>query len=232
QGNDYFREGKYKEAEVMYNAAVELNGTQPAYMSNLAATYLKLEDYELAESAAYMALLHNPRMIKARFRRGLARKATKQLRAAATDFVTILKEDPDCAEAKSELAALHERINNGERDESSMWQEWDEPTLDARPRAPLPVHLLRESESEDRPASPDAESESENLEDHVGNGIPCKHHNRKPLGCAKGKSCVYSHAPDARSFPDTEGRNVCLYFLMGNCKFGERCLYSHNKANL
>ena len=30
---------------MMYNAAVELNGTQPAYMSNLAATYLKLEEY-------------------------------------------------------------------------------------------------------------------------------------------------------------------------------------------
>jgi hypothetical protein len=40
--------------------------------------------YDLAERAAYVALLHDPRMTKARFRRGLARKATKQFRAAAT----------------------------------------------------------------------------------------------------------------------------------------------------
>ncbi|KAJ7215300.1 hypothetical protein B0H12DRAFT_1154635 [Mycena haematopus] len=225
-GNDLFRQGLYKEAAALYNAAVEINGTQPPYMSNLAATYLKLQDYPLAERAATVALVHDPRMNKARFRRGLARKATKQLRAAATDFATILKEDPNCADATSELALVHALIQNNERDESLMWQEWDYPLPDARPQTPLPVHLLKEQAAK-------ANSESqEDLEGHIGNGIPCKHHNLKPLGCAKGASCAYSHAPDARSIADNEGRNVCLYFLLGSCKFGERCLYSHSKANL
>ncbi|KAF7359113.1 RNA polymerase II-associated protein 3 [Mycena sanguinolenta] len=222
KGNDLFRQGLYREAAKMYNTAVEINGTQPAYMSNLAATYLKLQNYELAESAATMALRHAPQMHKARFRRGLARKATMQLRAAATDFATILKEDSDCADAKSELASVHALIENGEEDESLIWEEWDHPTPDSRPEPPISGQQLRERA---------AESESD-LEDHVGNGIPCKHHNLKPLGCAKGASCAYSHAPDARSIPDSEGRNVCLYFLLGSCKFGERCLYSHSKANL
>ncbi|KAF8191627.1 hypothetical protein K438DRAFT_898404 [Mycena galopus ATCC 62051] len=230
-GNDHFRQGQYKEAAAMYNVAVEINSTQPAYMSNLAATYLKLEEYDMAERAATVALIHDPRMIKARFRRGLARKATKQLRAAATDFVTILKEDPNCVEAKAELALVHERIDNKEDDESLIWEEWDHPPPDARPETPLPVHLLKE-QAERHAANADSESESEDLEGHVGNGIPCKHHNLKPLGCAKGADCAYSHAPDARSIPDNEGRNVCLYFLLGSCKFGERCLYSHSKANL
>jgi hypothetical protein len=44
QGNDLFRQGKYKEAAEMYNSAVDVDGTQPVYMSNLAATYLKLEE--------------------------------------------------------------------------------------------------------------------------------------------------------------------------------------------
>ncbi|KAJ6500741.1 hypothetical protein C8R45DRAFT_1210468 [Mycena sanguinolenta] len=238
KGNDLFRQGLYREAAAMYNTAVEINGTQPAYMSNLAAAYLKLQNYELAETAASMALRHAPRMHKARFRRGLARKATNQLRAAAagilvvfmrpafylfhTDFVTILKEDPDCADAKSELASVHALIENGEEDESLIWEEWDHPAPDARPEPPISGQQLREQA---------AENESD-LEGHVGNGIPCKHHNLKPLGCAKGASCAYSHAPDARSIPDSEGRNVCLYFLLGSCKFGERCLYSHSKANL
>ncbi|KAK7035922.1 RNA polymerase II-associated protein 3 [Favolaschia claudopus] len=234
-GNDYFRKGMYKEAAERYNAAAAINGTQPTYMSNLAATYLKLEDYELAESAAGMALLSDPRMIKARFRRGLARKATRQLRAAATDFVTVLKLDPDCAEAKTEYDAVCQRIRNDEDDESNIWESdhWDHPPLDAAPKDPLPLYELKEIVDDCRRAAGlPVDSEDASGQDLSKAGIPCKHHNRKPLGCAKGSACSYSHEPDARSVPDNEGRNVCLYFLMGSCRFGERCFYSHSKENL
>ncbi|KAJ7491056.1 hypothetical protein FB451DRAFT_1361732 [Mycena latifolia] len=229
-GNDLFREGKYKEAAVMYNEAVNTFGTQPVYMCNLAATYLKLQDYEMAEKAASLALIHDPRMTKARFRRGIARKENNKLKAAKIDFQTILKEDPSCAEAKVELAAVEWLCEgDGERDDSDGSADYKFPAPDRTPRVPLPMWLVSESDSEDS-----AESEIDDAEDseHVGNGIPCKHHNRKPLGCAKGASCAYSHAPDARSMPDKEGRNVCLYFLLGSCKFEDRCLYSHSKANL
>ncbi|KAJ7118981.1 hypothetical protein C8R44DRAFT_789786 [Mycena epipterygia] len=228
-GNDFFRQGKYTEAAAAYNEAVNVHGTHPVYMSNLAATYLKLEDYVMAEKAASLALVHDPRMTKARFRRGMARKESHQLRAAKTDFKTILREDPSCAEAKIELAAVQRLCEiDGEVDGSDS-EDYEFPAPDRPPRDPLPMWLLAESDAEDGPASSD--SDNGDLE-HVGNGIPCKHHNRKPLGCAKGTSCVYSHAPDARSIPDEEGRNVCLYFLLGSCKFGDRCLYSHAKANL
>jgi hypothetical protein len=36
----------------MYNEAVNVFGTQPVYMSNLAATYLKLEEYGQLEAAS------------------------------------------------------------------------------------------------------------------------------------------------------------------------------------
>jgi Flp pilus assembly protein TadD len=45
QGNILFKQEKYEEAVELYNKAVSVNGTQPVYMSNLAATYLKLEEY-------------------------------------------------------------------------------------------------------------------------------------------------------------------------------------------
>ncbi|KAJ7700818.1 hypothetical protein B0H17DRAFT_1195665 [Mycena rosella] len=231
-GNDLFRQGKHKDAAVAYNDAVNANGTQPVYMSNLAATYLKLEDYGMAERAAMLALVHDPWMIKARFRRGLARKESNQLRAAKIDFETILREDPNCAEAEVELAAvLWLCAMAGESDDSDGSADYEYPPPDHPPRNPLPMWLFSEPEPHH---IPEPEQEINGVEDseHVGNGIPCKHHNRKPLGCAKGASCVYSHAPDARSMPDSEGRNVCLYFLLGECKHGERCIYSHSKANL
>jgi hypothetical protein len=115
------------------------------------------------------------------------------------DFGTILKEDPNCAEAKTELAVVERLIEiNGYDDDSGLWDDWEYPAPDHPPRDVYPLYLLTGTESNSSP-----ESEKERL-GHVGNGIPCKHHNLKPLGCAKGESCVYSHAPDARSIPDTE----------------------------
>ncbi|KAJ7778797.1 hypothetical protein DFH07DRAFT_796031 [Mycena maculata] len=227
QGNDLFRQGKYTDAAEMYNKAVEIFGTQPVYMSNLAATYLKLKDYDMAERAALMALVHDPRMTKARFRRGIARKENNRLKGAKTDFETILREDPNCAEAQVELAVVQRlcEIYEESDEEDSDPVDYEYPAPNQAPRPPMPMWLVSEDGPED--------SESENDEnEHVGNGIPCKHHNLKPDGCAKGASCVYSHAQDSRSIQDSEGRNVCLYFLLGSCKFGDRCLYSHSRANL
>ncbi|KAJ7611719.1 hypothetical protein FB45DRAFT_803766 [Roridomyces roridus] len=227
EGNDLFRQGKYQEAADMYNEAVNIYGTQPTYMNNLAATYLKLEKYELAEGAASMALLHDPRLLKARYRRGLARKALNKFSAAGIDFATILKDlDPNCAEAKVELAEVREmfRTRTGE-DETEIWTDHEYPAPDEPPKPIVPIWLA--VEEDDSVSDPGSEV---NL--HVGNGVPCKHHNLKVNGCAKGEACAYSHAPDARSVPDSEGRNVCLYFLLGSCKYERRCFYLHSKKNL
>lgn len=81
-GNRLFKDGDYKGASRVYAQAVELFGPRPVLMSNLAAAYMKLELYEEVAWAATTALQFDPRMIKARFRRALARKAMKQFRAA------------------------------------------------------------------------------------------------------------------------------------------------------
>ncbi|KAJ7221587.1 hypothetical protein GGX14DRAFT_430326 [Mycena pura] len=104
-GDNAFRRRKYAEAAAMYNKAVDVH-PQPVYMSSLAATYLELEDYEKAEDAASMALIHDPRMTRARFLRGLARKGRHQYLAAKIDFEMVLREDPICAEAEEELGGM------------------------------------------------------------------------------------------------------------------------------
>lgn len=47
QGNSHFKEGCYVEAIGKYNEAAKVVGMRPVIMSNLAAAYLKLEQYAL-----------------------------------------------------------------------------------------------------------------------------------------------------------------------------------------
>ncbi|KAG5648800.1 hypothetical protein DXG03_000149 [Asterophora parasitica] len=66
---------------------------------------------------------------------------------------------------------------------------------------------------------------------HPGNGVPCRFYNHD--GCGRGRECEFSHAPDEKSVRDDLGKNVCLYFLLSACKFGDlKCIYSHSRDAL
>ncbi|KAI9458499.1 hypothetical protein F5148DRAFT_1220668, partial [Russula earlei] len=43
KGNAHFRAGEYLKAIVEYDAAIMIHGSNPAYLSNMAAAWLKLE---------------------------------------------------------------------------------------------------------------------------------------------------------------------------------------------
>ncbi|KAI0065070.1 hypothetical protein BV25DRAFT_1989327 [Artomyces pyxidatus] len=210
-GNLLFRQGKYPEAIEMYEQAIVFNGPRPVYLLNLAAAYLKLDQYESAGLYATRALLHDPTLIKARYRRALARKGVGQLFAAKIDLETILKQDPNCAEAQTELQEIRNLLQN-EPDRAEEDISDDEyPSLDD-PK----VDLASMSDTSDFA--------------HEGNGIPCRFYNH--AGCNKGRDCSFSHAPDPKSVRDDLGKNVCIFFLVGNCKFGDSCVYSHTRAYL
>ncbi|KAF5367186.1 hypothetical protein D9758_003892 [Tetrapyrgos nigripes] len=67
--------------------------------------------------------------------------------------------------------------------------------------------------------------------DHLGNGTACRFYNHN--GCNRGTTCTFAHAPDSKSVRDERGKNVCLYFLIGKCKWdNQSCIYSHSKAFL
>lgn len=211
-GNRLFKDGDYKGASRVYAQAVELFGPRPVLMSNLAAAYMKLELYEEVAWAATTALQFDPRMIKARFRRALARKAMKQFRAAMADLEVVVTRDPGCSEARNELEAI-EKLTDSEGDvgDGYSFDELNWPYYDGEA-----WDLLSDSDSEDC--------------NHIGNGIPCRFYNR--LECNRGENCAYSHAPDNKSVRDDLGKNVCLKDLLGTCKFGAtRCVYSHTKAS-
>ena len=147
-----------------------------------------------------MALAQDPCLVKARYRRGMARKGMGQLRAAISgkhtanmtdmslnmvpvlDFETVLQVDPNCNEARVELAIVRQLWESGEGDETGNGSTTDEyPHLD-----------------EDR-MEIDSQSDSSDY-GHEGNGIPCRFYNHG--GCNKGTHCSFSHAPDEKSVRD------------------------------
>lgn len=162
--------------------------------------------YRQAEEAATTALFHDPKLLKARYRRGLARKGQNHLKAAipgsyssallatliviATDFETVLQHDPTCVEAEKELEYVRELWECGEgSDDGAGTSDDDWPHY------------------EDDGNSVAAQSDSSDCR-HVGNGTACRFYNHG--GCFRGENCAFSHAPDKKSVRD----KLCVILLL------------------
>ncbi|KAJ7504537.1 hypothetical protein B0H11DRAFT_1852989 [Mycena galericulata] len=233
QGNALFRGGDSRGAVSFYKRAIALRGPQPTYQANLAAAYMKLEMYKEAEEACEEALKHEPKHLKARFRRGSARLNMLCFKDAIEDFEACAKLAPtdpqfpaaivdarrECARLKAtgyedQWADSDGQDLDSDEDEESEDDDFDffEPPLDGRP-----LEIVSDSDSSDF--------------EHEGNGKPCRFYNHD--GCAKGSQCRFKHAPTKdKSTRDQLGRNVCNYWLLDGCRFGDRCVYTHSKEYL
>ncbi|KAI9461374.1 hypothetical protein HD554DRAFT_1520179 [Boletus coccyginus] len=218
EGNVFFRSGKFREALDRYQQAIDVHGpsVKPVLLTNLAAVYLKLGMYPEAHDAADRALVADPTSVKARYRRGMARKHMGMWTAADIDFTTMSVLDPDNMGAEADWAYVEDKRYN------PLY-------LDTEVEAMNNYSDLEAPGFDDDPQLGESLSESSDCE-HTGNGIPCKFYNRTE--CKNGRACRFSHAPDAKSERDALGRNVCRYYLIGTCKFGERCSYLHSKEYL
>ncbi|KAI0069652.1 TPR-like protein [Panus rudis PR-1116 ss-1] len=229
EGNNHYRSQRWAEAASCYERAIMIYGPRATYMSNLAATYLKLQRYEEAEEAATEALKRNPKEVKARYRRAMAKKARGLLFSAITDLQIILHLDPTNPEAKREFSSIREELGADSDDDDPLNNYYvlghyngpDRDGDDADQGYPLP--------SEEGYETPYL-SDSYEFQ-HRGNDVPCRFYNHD--GCYMGVHCRFSHAPDDRSIRDKLGRNVCLYHILDLCKFGdEKCNYCHDKTYL
>ena len=153
-----------------------------------------------ASEAAEKALDGDPKSVKARYRRAMARKNMEMWRAAAIgtmhsnsisiqilkmiDFRIVLRLDPRYQEVKKELVY----VEKCRRD--NLFLEEEDPCGDSEYELPGP---------DDEPELGESLSESSDCE-HGGNGKPCKFYNH--TGCTKGRTCPFSHAPDNQSERD------------------------------
>ncbi|KAG6817046.1 hypothetical protein H0H87_000458 [Tephrocybe sp. NHM501043] len=110
KGNNLFQCGDYQAAVDAYLEAISKYGNTAVLNSNLAAAYLNLEEFSKAEDAATKALMHDPKMLKARYRRGLARKELRRYEAAMTELLDASDEEnyPDSEEDADDFWPYYE----------------------------------------------------------------------------------------------------------------------------
>ncbi|KAJ7151937.1 hypothetical protein C8R46DRAFT_1357573 [Mycena filopes] len=111
EGGELFKLQKYEDAAKRYQSAILADSTNsPLYFSNLSAAYLKLGRFPQAESAANTSLIRDPRSVKARYRRAMARKEQGHLAEALVDLTSLLTTSPgntEAATALREISALY-----------------------------------------------------------------------------------------------------------------------------
>lgn len=79
KGNTFFKGGQYKEAIAEYQQAVKLDATVPAYWSNMAACFEKINEYEQMADAGRNCIKADRLFIKGYFRLATALKAMNDL---------------------------------------------------------------------------------------------------------------------------------------------------------
>ncbi|KIO24980.1 hypothetical protein M407DRAFT_25625, partial [Tulasnella calospora MUT 4182] len=246
KGNQHFKTEDYDEALKCYMGASLLDENNAVYYNNEAAVNLKLGMYNDAELNANLVLDIEPRNIKARYRRAMARLGLGKLKGARADFFEMLKLNPDSADAKLHLLEIErkdpslssdpearakrfvERVLGWGRgydgyDENGDYLDDDEDDVDSEEG--YCTSILAAPGVDSDPESVDSFHSHTSDYEHEGNGIPCHAYNHE--GCEKRKACEFSHAPDGQSLRDDLGKNVCLRFVAGKCQFKEECVYSH-----
>ncbi|EKM75527.1 hypothetical protein AGABI1DRAFT_132191 [Agaricus bisporus var. burnettii JB137-S8] len=213
-GDESFNKGNFTEALEFYSQAVQLWNTNVHLLVKLATAHAKCKQFKEAVTAATRALYMDPSNPDARFQRGLARLELHKAGLALIDLETVLEINPTYPGLTSALERVKKQLNSRKMKKKTRAKEIDEELMGP---------LLEEDGIEEADLSDSEESKM------VGNGIPCRHYNKKPAGCREGLNCKWMHAPDETSVRDTTGRNVCIYHLLDSCQFGEKCFYSHDK---
>ncbi|KAG5987668.1 hypothetical protein E4U54_004907, partial [Claviceps lovelessii] len=103
KGNKAFASGDYIAAVNFYTKAIELNDKEPTFFTNRAQAHIKTEAYGYAIQDAGKALELNPGMVKAFYRRGLARTAILRPKEAINDFKECVRLDPNNKDARLKL---------------------------------------------------------------------------------------------------------------------------------
>ncbi|KAL3804566.1 hypothetical protein ACHAWO_005461 [Cyclotella atomus] len=109
EGNKFFKDGQYSSAIAKYKEATAIDPNVPAYWSNMAACYEKLQDYDHMEDAARGCIKADKSFVKGYFRLAAALKNKNDLEGcikALESGLAVDSSNADLKKMKKELTEL------------------------------------------------------------------------------------------------------------------------------
>ena len=128
-GNDLFKAGKYPDAVVKYNAAIDLDPEVPSYYTNRAFCHLKMENHGLAIADATVAIELDKTFVKAYHRRGSAYMALAQFKNAFKDFKSAKQLKPNDRDVVAKFKAAEKEVKREAFEKAIHSDEKAEPLL-------------------------------------------------------------------------------------------------------
>eukprot|EP00118_Oscarella_pearsei_P025082 m.307469 g.307469 ORF g.307469 m.307469 type:complete len:357 (+) comp42319_c0_seq1:149-1219(+) len=117
RGNDFVKNNKFAEALDCYSKAIEIDPTEPVYLSNRAAVYSKMLNYQQSIDDCRKALELDPNFSKAYGRLGFAYMNMKELEKATTAYEQALQLDPDNQSYKTCLQVIRQKLASSAQEE-------------------------------------------------------------------------------------------------------------------
>ena len=109
-GNELFKAGKYADAVLKYNEAIEADPERPAFYTNRAFCHLKMENHGLAIADSTIALELDKSFIKAYYRRGSSYMALAKYKDALKDFKAARQLKPSDRDALEKYKAAEKEV--------------------------------------------------------------------------------------------------------------------------
>tara|TARA_B100000780_G_C21096135_1_gene442072 strand:+ start:96 stop:1799 length:1704 start_codon:yes stop_codon:yes gene_type:complete len=109
-GNEHFTNARYPQAASSYSDAISKNPLSAVYFSNRAATYLKMEQFGLAQQDAKQGMAVDPKYIKSYYRLASSYMALGKFKQAKKIYKWIVKNKPKSKDARKKLKACQEQV--------------------------------------------------------------------------------------------------------------------------
>jgi len=110
EGNNLMRAEKFQDALDMYTKAIELDGANPVFYCNRAASHSKMNNHHFAIEDCQRAIDMDPSYSKAYGRMGLAHSSLEKHKEAVENFKKALELEPDNDSYKSNLQIAEDKV--------------------------------------------------------------------------------------------------------------------------